>query len=127
MIETFLRWLGIGDAPTFGAARGPQWGQTRKAYLRSHPVSEISGSKGSLLNPLQVHHKKSFASRPELENDFLNLMTVTLWEHFVICHLCSWRSLNENIEEDMKIWKRKIASRPKWNGTEWVYNIKVAN
>lgn len=99
---------------TFGAVRSGGWGRTRKEYMKSHPVSEISGSKGSLLNPLQVHHKRSFASQPELELDFNNLLTVTLYEHFILCHLGSWASLNVNIEEDIKIWREKITTRPKW-------------
>ena len=121
----FLRiiWERFFSPRNVGGVRSSKWPATEKAYRKLRPISEISGSKGTLLNPLQVHHKKSFASHPEDELNFANLLTVTREEHYIICHLENWQSLNENIEEDIKIWKEKITTRPKLDKINhiWVY------
>ena len=91
-----------------GRNRSPRWRATRKAYLRLHPKCEISGVK----RRLQVHHIIPFHKDPSKELDFDNLKTVTKWLHFWLCHLGSWHSWNENLQEDIKIWRDKIANRP---------------
>lgn len=96
-----------------GVPRTPGWTKESRDYKISvGNVSEISGKKGTIFNPLQVHHCIPFHLAPEKELDWDNFICVTRWEHFIMCHLGNWKSWNINIKEDAKIWFNKISNRP---------------
>ena len=102
----------LGGAPTFGAARDSGWSKASKAHLKIQNISEISGKKRTLLNPLVIHHIIPVHIDKSLEMIPSNWVVVTLWEHLVICHLGSWHSFNPNLREDIIIWRNKYKNRP---------------
>ena len=102
----------FGGSPTFGVARDGGWSRASKEYLKIHNVSEISGSKGTFLNPLVIHHIIPVHKDKSKEMDSSNWAVVTKWEHFVICHLGSWRSYNSDLRKDIIIWRDKYKNRP---------------
>lgn len=116
MIEKLLEylkdlWRGYGGI--LGAARSSLWSKTRKDYLISvNYTCEISGTKGTLLDPIEVHHKKEYSHFPELENDMKNLIATRRSLHFWLCHLGNWKSINKNIEIDAQTWYLRIKNRP---------------
>ncbi len=104
-----------------GVPRSPQWSEVRNAFIKANPTCAVCGCKGTLLKPLNAHHLQSFATRPDLELSPENLCTVCRVHHLWFCHLGAWASLNEDAQIDTKVWGKKIARRPKWNGKGWVY------
>lgn len=120
MTEKFLTWLGFGDAPLLGGARSSQWPETKRRFALLHPKQcTVFGCKSKRV---QLHHKISFATHPELENHFPNLVWLcqgigTPNHHFWWGHLGSWHSLNIHLQE----WIDAVRYRPKWSGTEWEY------
>ena len=93
----------------FGS-RNSRWSSVRKMFISMHPHCAVCGG----LNKLEVHHIKSFHEHPDLELDFDNM--IVLCEkygcHLRFGHLYSYKSWNENIVTDPKIWREKIANRP---------------
>src|SRR3989338_1482505 len=106
-----LNKLGFADR-TFGALRSPKWNEVRKIYLKSHPACEVCGKKGKLLSPNQIHHKKVFHLHPELELDLNNLICLCSDHHLFFGHLMNFKSWNESVEEDARLWKERIENRP---------------
>jgi len=113
MKDFFLR-LFNKDFAIFGAIRSSKWPKMRTEFLKRNPFCAICGQDNKKY--LIPHHKKPFHLYPMLELDFSNL--VTLCEspgmncHITFGHLGSFRSFNNNIEEDINIWKQKIHTRP---------------
>lgn len=73
--------------------RSPEWGKVRKAFLKDHPTCAACGGK-SLIN---VHHICPFHSKPELELDptnFISLCTGKLECHVRIGHGDNFKSVN---------------------------------
>ena len=95
--------------------RSPEWAHVRAAHLRAFPKCALCGRRESV----EVHHKKPFHLFPELELDASNLITLCdrrgsgLNCHRIFGHLGSWRSWNENVDEDVAQWRAKMAARPK--------------
>lgn len=117
--------MNIEQQKTQGVPRSPEWGKTKKLFAKKNPkICAICGTK----KLLQLHHKVAFHTHPELELELSNL--VWLCEgmerncHRGFGHLGNFKSINETIEEDIKIWNKKISTRPLWNGKKWIYNIK---
>lgn len=117
----YLRLLALFQDRAFGAARSNEWPKVRAEYLKTHPTCEACDRD----KYLQVHHKRSFATQPELEKDPNNL--IVLCEgmesncHRLIGHLQDYHSLNETVETDASYWLNKIKNRPAWDGKEWKY------
>lgn len=108
----WLRKLFSRDYRIFGALRSSHWSSVRTAHIKAHPLCEICGKdKG-----LNVHHIKPFHIRPELELDPTNL--ITLCEsggmncHITFGHLGNFHSFNENVVEDVRVWRTKVQGRP---------------
>ena len=96
-----------------GVARSPRWSQVRDDYLKKNPICAITGIKTNL----NVHHKKPFHLYPELELDENNLITLTTkWGafnmHLLFGHLGNFKSFNDDIDVDAKVWNGKIRTRP---------------
>lgn len=113
-------WLGFGDAPTLGAARSSRWPETKRRFALISPKKcAVCGN-----TRVQLHHKQSFASKPELENDLNNLVwlcqgVLTKNHHLEVGHLGSFFSLNEHVDE----WIVSYRTRPRWDGQKWVYKV----
>ena len=107
-----------------GVQRSSKWNWWKKQYEKTHPkICPICSNK-----KCSLHHKESFATKPEKELDENNVVWLcdgwgTLQHHRGIGHLGSFVSLNENLDEDIKIWRKKFLTRPKWNGMihQWEY------
>lgn len=104
-------FFGFSDK-TFGALRSPKWRQIQKEHIKKFPTCAATGKKGTLLNPLSVHHVKPFHLYPELELDPNNLITLSFWAHLWLAHLGNYKSFNLNIREDAATLLAKIISRP---------------
>jgi len=86
----------------FGAVRSPAWKHVRGIYIIDHPKCEICGKKGK-----EVHHIHPVHLYPEEELNLDNLVTLCRRHHFEWGHFFDWRSLNENIKDDIQRIKNK--------------------
>lgn len=92
-----------------GVPRSNQWPRVRQAHLTAHPCCEVCGTKGNL----EVHHIVPFHIDKSKELEPSNLITLCQDHHLLFGHLMSWQSYNPDIIEDVKLWRKKIANRPK--------------
>ena len=105
-------WL-RGTSPLLGGAgRSSKWPTVRKVFLAENPNCSACGGKGTFLKPNEIHHCIPYHISPDLELMSENLLTVCREHHFFVCHLNSWKSYNEKVREDAKIWRDKIINRP---------------
>ena len=88
--------------------RSSKWNKTRKAHIKKHKYCEICGKK----KDIQVHHVVPFHVNPELELEPTNLISLCGRHHLTFAHIGYWKSWNENIREDCKLWKIKFEERP---------------
>lgn len=86
----------------FGAKRSPLWTKTRKTHLKRQPECQACGQTDAL----NVHHKKPYHLRPDLECDPDNLVTLCEhskrfgWScHYLIGHTLDWHSSNPNVDK----------------------------
>lgn len=110
-IESLRRSLGIfaDDLEPIGAvSRSPHWPAVRAAKLKQQPTCEATGST----DDLEVHHIIPFHEDPALELSEANLIVLNRPAHFIVGHLCSWRSWNPNIRKDAANLLKKIQARP---------------
>ena len=95
--------------------RSSKWPKVRKDFLAKNPACAVCGGK----KKLNVHHMRPFHLHPDLELDPANLITLCEDDdngincHLAIGHLGSFKSFNESVIEDAKVWSDKIKSRPK--------------
>ena len=98
-----------------GERRSSQWTKTRKQHLEKQPNCMACGGDKAL----EVHHIKPFNSNPELELNPDNLITLCedkgngVYCHLFFGHLGNYKSINPNVVEDVRLWKEKLASKPK--------------
>lgn len=89
--------------------RSPRWPKVRRDFLALYPTCACCGTDANL----NVHHKKPFHLYPGLELDFGNLVTLCEGRcHFLVGHLCDWRSYNPDVEADAAAFLDKIHNRP---------------
>ena len=103
---------GLFGDKTFGAIRSSGWGKLQKETVKAHPFCSFHGGKGTLLNPLQVHHIKPFHLFPLLELIKSNLIVACRFCHLWYCHLGSYHSCNLQAREDAEMLLAKINNRP---------------
>ncbi len=114
-IIEWLKRLFSRDYRLFGMARSSKWAGVRDKYLREHPSCAICGVSDK--KRTVVHHKQPFHLHPNLELDPTNF--VTLCEsagmncHITFGHLGNFKSVNQSIDEDIKLWNTKVTNRPK--------------
>jgi len=98
-----------------GQKRSSKWVTVRKKYLLEHNKCAVCGGNKAL----EVHHKKPFHMHPELELDFNNFITLCEAKtngvtcHLLFGHLGNYKSININVDSDVKAWNNKIKNRPK--------------
>ena len=110
-LQLIYQILGF-QGPSFGAARSKKWPEVQKAFLKQNPICAVCSKKGTVLNPLNVHHKQPFHVKPALELDPNNLITLCRVHHFLFGHLLNWSSWNIEVEQDAYNWREKIKDRP---------------
>lgn len=90
-------------------SRSPKWPSVRKEHLKYQPVCQACGRD----NDLEVHHITPYHQAPEKELDPNNLITLCSKNcHLLIGHLMDYKSWNENVVEDCKLFSSKIKNRP---------------
>ena len=119
MIEFILqfllrKWQNRQSLKTLGAARSSGWQKVRKEYITKYPFCALcSGTK-----TLEVHHKQPFHIKPELELDPKNLITLCeSGKNGIVCHrafghLGDYKSVNNQVDDDVMVWKTKFDNRP---------------
>jgi hypothetical protein len=96
-----------------GQERSSQWPKLRREFIKDKKCAVCGGNKR-----LEVHHKKPFHIYPESELDPENLIVLCEAKkngiicHMAIGHLGSYKSFNAEVEQDAKIWNRKLLTRP---------------
>lgn len=111
---TSLKELNEGKHPE-GHKRSSRWSSTRKHHLEKHGECALCGGD----KKLEVHHIRPFHVHPELELEPSNLITLCedkgngVYCHLFFGHLGSFKSINENLLEDLETWKNKLKNRPK--------------
>lgn len=120
-LKNYDDFIDIGDEFAFGDSdssdqqvrtnkRSPKWPSVRLAHLKLHPECIVCGNTEGV----EVHHKKSFASRPELELDQSNLCTLCrngkggMPCHLVLGHGFDFQYYNPNVERDAAIAKELL-------------------
>ena len=91
-----------------GKARSGGWWKVRNDFLKEHPLCAFHGGKGTILNPLNIHHLKMFHKYPGLELDLDNLITACRFCHFWYCHKGNWSTANPTAKEDAAYLLAKI-------------------
>jgi 5-methylcytosine-specific restriction enzyme A len=100
---------------THGVPRSRKWPKVRGEYLKKHPKCFVC----LRTTKINCHHKKPFHKYPELELDPSNFISLCENDkggincHLAFGHLGNFKSWNEDVEEDVKIWRDKILNRPK--------------
>lgn len=107
-IYWFLKDL-ISGKP-LGGLRSSKWAEFRKAHIKKE--CEACGKKGTLLNPLELHHVEPYHLNPARELDPTNVKTGCRRCHQLIYHLDNFKSFNINAHEDAKVLLEKINHRP---------------
>ena len=109
---TTLKELQEGKEPLH--KRSSHWPTVRKNHVKNNPTCALcEGTK-----KLEVHHIKPFHIHPELELDPSNLITLCedkgngVYCHLFFGHLGNYKSLNENVREDVELWRNKLKNRP---------------
>jgi len=90
--------------------RSSGWSKVRKNHILNHPVCAVCGKD----KKLEVHHIEDFSTRPELELDPLNLLTLCRGSfncHLLFGHLGDWKSINEFVIQDSFWMYQKILNR----------------
>lgn len=89
--------------------RSSEWPSVRRWHLDRKPACEVCGCK----RDLEVHHEVPFEVNRELELDPNNLITLCRPHHFLVGHLCDWRSWNPDVRKDVAAWWKKIKGKPR--------------
>lgn len=114
MAATTLKELNEGKHPE-GHKRSSKWNKVRKEHLKNNPTCALCGGT----KKLNVHHIRPFHVHPELELEPSNLITLCedkgegIYCHLFFGHLGNYKSINVTVVEDIKIWREKLAGRPK--------------
>ena len=111
MLSFIHDWL-HNRQTTFGSTRSPKWSEVRNKFIKENPTCAVCGKKGTALKPLNAHHLAPFHLHPEDELNPRNLISLCRPDHLLFGHLNNFKAFNPNVEEDSKIWKDKITSRP---------------
>ena len=98
-----------------GQKRSSLWNKVRKNFLIKNNKCAVCGGSKSL----EVHHKKPFHLHPDLELNPKNLITLCEAKtngvtcHLLFGHLGNYKSINVNVDKDVKQWNNKLKNRPK--------------
>lgn len=114
MIEYIQRFLGLLDAPTFGAARSSGWAQdSRNAIKAAGGLCQMGLHKPTLLNPLNTHHVIPFHVDSTKEEDPTNWIVLCRFHHYAHGHFFNWKDSNEHIREDASMFNEEVSNHRK--------------
>lgn len=89
--------------------RSPSWRKVRAEYLKNNPECAACGRT----EDLEVHHIIPYHKNPDLELETSNLITLCgKYCHFVFGHFMNWKSWNENVIKDAKLYYEAKSNRP---------------
>lgn len=94
-----------------GVSRSSDWPKVQKEFLKENPTCAVCGTKGKLLNKLNVHHIMPYHVDSIRELDKTNLITLCREHHFLFGHLLNWKSSNPDVVKDSKNMLNKILNR----------------
>jgi len=84
-----------GKAPP-GAKRSPAWRTVRREYIKAFDSCECCDRKGARYQ-LEAHHVIPYHLAPDMELDFMNIMTMCRRCHLIIGHLGGWARINPQV------------------------------
>ena len=93
--------------------RSTKWASVRKTHIKANPECALCGGT----RKLEVHHVKPFHTHPELELAPENLITLCedkghgVYCHLFFGHLGNYKGINENLKEDILVWKDRLRNR----------------
>lgn len=90
--------------------RSNGWRKVRKEHILKHPICAACGRT----NGLEVHHIQDFSTKPELELNPDNLMTLCdkgTKCHLTFGHLGNWKSINPEVRKDSSWFLDKVLHR----------------
>lgn len=110
-----LKRLQVKKEKEQGKARSGKWPTVRKAHLLKNPACAVCGA---IKGKIEVHHLIPFHSRPELELDPKNLLTLCENDEFFNCHrlighLNNFKGWNPDAVMDAQEWVKKLAQNQK--------------
>lgn len=97
----------------FSAKRSDKWPKVRQEHLKKKPTCAVCGGKTTL----EVHHKVPFHTKPDLELDPNNLITLCESKkngvtcHLWFGHLGNYKCINPEVDYDTKRWNDKLKKR----------------
>lgn len=110
--KTYIATKNQSDDFVYGLStsntRSNKWKSISFNYKKKNGKCAVCGKTTNLV----VHHKVPFHMSPEKELDENNF--VVLCEnrpvncHYLFGHLMNWQGYNQNIDEDIEIWKKKL-------------------
>lgn len=91
------------------ATRSKGWSKVRKEHLINNPNCAACGRN----KKLEVHHIIPVHISPDKELNLDNLITLCDTPcHIVFGHLMNYKSWNENVTNDCKIFYNKVKNKP---------------
>lgn len=112
MTEALLQALFLlqdNNIEGYGASqRSSGWRKVRGEVVEERKKCECCQTKQNL----DVHHIEPFHLAPEKELDKKNLIVLCSKCHFLIGHLCNWKSFNIDVVQDAQYLCEKIRNRP---------------
>lgn len=91
------------------AARSPAWSSVRKKHIEKQPCCQACGS----CKKPEVHHIVPVHLDPSKELDPENLITLCdKYCHFIFGHLMNYKSWNENVVQDSRVYYNKVTNKP---------------
>lgn len=92
------------------ATRSKGWRKVRNEHVKAHPICAACGRTDGL----EVHHIEDFSTKPELELDPNNLITLcdkAMRCHLTFGHLGNWKSINPEVIKDSIWFLDKVINR----------------
>lgn len=102
----------LAGRPELGGLRSSRWASVRREFLKLNPECAVCRRRGSLLKPLNVHHKVLFSVDPSLELAESNLIVLCPEHHLLFGHLMNFKTGNPRVEQDAHEWRQRIENRP---------------
>lgn len=91
------------------AVRSPSWSAVRKKHIEKQPCCQACGS----CKRPEVHHIIPVHVDPSKELDPNNLITLCdKYCHFIFGHLMNYKSWNDNVVEDSRVYYKKVINKP---------------
>lgn len=104
MMNWFKQFFGEVVQVWGASKRSPGWDRVRDEHIQKHPSCAGCGIRFRL----EAHHIVPFHSRPDLELDPNNLITLCRDCHWHIGHLRDWSLANPYVRDDAKAYLERF-------------------